>query len=263
MATAPIPIRRLCSGGTVCRSRQSLPTVTADQTTGATQALTYRVPAIAGAPQFLAAPADQRKLLSVLNTTLTAVAGSNVVSVSFSEPSPAERAYFTIGSTVGGITLPANYQATIAVVGGADHFTFMAPSPATSNGTTSTQVYTSGANSEGDALNLLTASLGGGTPWPITVPLQGGVQDMVLPANGVTPPPVDTTPPVLATPAVLTVAAGGTAVVVTTTKNTDNTAAQLIYTEIAAPAHGTIEDRGVAAARRRTRPTSPPAALLC
>ena len=104
--------------------------------------------------------------------------------------------------------------------------------------------------SQGTDTHWMVATLAGGVPLTLSDDKLGGGTDEVFPAGGVTPPPpVDTTPPVLATPIALTVVAGSTAPLALSATDPDNTAAQITYTETAAPAHGTIEDGGVTATR--------------
>ncbi len=79
-----------CCGGTVCRSRRRRSAVTADQTTGATQTITYQVPVIPGALQFFGGIQTNPQCCLFLVTQISATAGSATVTVKLPEPPAAD-----------------------------------------------------------------------------------------------------------------------------------------------------------------------------
>jgi hypothetical protein len=228
--------------------------VTADQTTGATQTLSYQVPVVAGAYQYLGGlQTNPGCCMGLYPTTISAVAGSATITVNFPNHRQQTGHVFTIGwgpTTVGGTTIPANFQAPITVVD-ANTFTFQAPSPATSTGTASTQVYTSGSNGVGLTLNVLTGAINGGTAYTLSGPPPGlgmnfgGTNTATFPVAGTAPPPP--VGPTLATPTTLTLTAGTSARIVLSATDPNATAAQLTYKVTTAPKHGVVKDGGVPA----------------
>jgi hypothetical protein len=232
--------------------------ITAQQQAGATQTLTYQVPVIPGSYNYLGAVQQTGGCCLYDLATLTVTSGSNVITVNFPGSNQTVGQVFTFGygaTTLGGITLPAGWQAPVATVIDANNFTVIAPSAATGNGSASTQVY----DNQGLTINMISGSINGGPQlaWNTSAPTGlggsiGGGNTALFPAGPTVNPPTDTTPPVIATNAAMTLAGGSTSPITSSLLNAtdpDNTAAQITYTFAAftgPSGTGSLTDNGVA-----------------